>query len=200
MTHSTLNPRPGVSLTPQSVVSALLDRHRAGDPRALDALMRELYPFVRRAVYRLAAGRAPESHDDLVQTALEQLCRAIDGFQDRSRVTTFVYGICFRVIAHARRYEQVRAWFRDDAERATAGDDVATPEALCARAGDVARARRTLGRLGVAERAAFVLHEIEQLSIEECAAALGCSPRTIKRRLQTARSRIRRAAEKDRPN
>src|SRR5678816_1040984 len=120
--------RPASDLEP--ALAALVERHRAGDPSALNALMTQLYPSIHRIVFRLAGPRGREQHEDLVQAALEQVCRSIDAFEGRSRLTTFVYGICHRVVARSRRYERVRSWFKRDAEEATLPQGTAPPDDL----------------------------------------------------------------------
>lgn len=175
---------------PEPQLSALVARHRSGDPSALNALMTALYPSIYRIVYRLAGPRDRHAHEDLVQSALEQVCRSIDGFEGRSRVTTFVFGICHRVVARNRRYDRVRAWFKKDAEDATLPSERAMPDDLIDRSRRVADAQSALGELAVEERAAFVLHEIEDLPLEDVAAVLRCSTRTVKRRLRAARQRL----------
>ena len=176
---------------PETRLCALVERHRAGDPSALNAFMTEIYPSIHRIIYRLAArSRGRDTHEDLVQTSLEQVCRSITSFEGRSRVTTFVFGICHRVVARSRRYDRVRAWFKRDAEEATLPQGTAPPEELLDRAQSVAGARAALEQLGGEERAAFVLHEIEDLPLEEVAGALHCSTRTVKRRLRAARQKL----------
>lgn len=171
-------------------LAALIERHRSGDPSALNALMVEIYPSIYRIVFRLAGPRSPDAHEDLVQASLEQVVRSIDHFEGRSRFTTFVFGICYRVVARSRRYDRVRGWFRRDAEEVCVPHESAGPEELLERARGVAEARRALETLDGEERAAFVLHEVEELPLEEVAAALKCSTRTVKRRLRAARDKL----------
>jgi RNA polymerase sigma-70 factor (ECF subfamily) len=175
---------------PEARLAALVERHRAGDPSALNAFMSEIYPSIHRIIYRLAGVRGRDHHEDLVQTSLEQVCRSINSFEGRSRVTTFVFGICHRVVARSRRYDRVRAWFKRDAEEATLPQGSAPPDELMEQGQAVLRARAALDQLGGEERAAFVLHEVEELPLEEVANALGCSTRTVKRRLRAARERL----------
>ncbi|HZS40689.1 MAG TPA: RNA polymerase sigma factor [Polyangia bacterium] len=173
-----------------SALAALVERHRSGDPSALNALMVEIYPSIHRIVFRLAGVRGRDAHEDLVQSALEQVCRSIDAFEGRSRLSTFVFGICHRVVARSRRYERVRSWFKRDAEEACLPQGSASPDELLDRARGVAGARAALDELGAEERAAFVLHEVEDLPLEEVATALRCSTRTVKRRLRAAREKL----------
>ena len=175
---------------PEPQLAALVARHRSGDPAALNALMTAIYPSIYRIVYRLAGPRDREQHEDLVQASLEQVCRSIDGFEGRSRVSTFVFGICHRVVARARRYDRVRTWFRRDAEDATLPQGSAPPDELIDRGRAVASARAALDMLDGEERSAFVLHEVEELALEDVAAVLRCSTRTVKRRLRAARAKL----------
>ena len=171
-------------------LAALVERHRSGDPSALNALMTEIYPSMHRIIYRLSGPRPREVHEDLVQSALEQVCRSIDSFEGRSRFTTFVFGICHRVVARSRRYDRVRTWLKRDAEEACLPQGATAPDEIVERGRQVAQARAALDRLEGDERSAFVLHEIEELPLEEVAAALGCSTRTVKRRLRAAREKL----------
>lgn len=185
--------RPGTQIDAEPSLAALVERHRSGDPSALNALMTEIYPSIHRMIYRLAGARDREVHEDLVQASLEQVCRSIEAFEGRSRFSTFVYGICHRVVARSRRYDRVRSWFRRDAEEvcipqgSSAGE---APDELYEREVAIAQARAALERLQGEERTAFVLHEIEELPLEEVAAALACSTRTVKRRLRGAREKL----------
>ena len=181
-------PARGTDLEPQ--LAALVERHRAGDPSALNALMTQIYPSIHRIIFRLAGIKGREQHEDLVQAALEQVCRSINAFEGRSRFTTFVFGICHRVVARSRRYDRVRAWFKRDAEEATLPQGSAPPDELMDHAQAVVAARAALDLLGGEERSAFVLHEVEDLPLEEVAAALHCSTRTVKRRLRAAREKL----------
>jgi RNA polymerase sigma-70 factor (ECF subfamily) len=170
---------------------ALLAQHRSGDPRALNAMMVALYPAIHRIISRLAWSlRASCGHEDLVQNALEQVCRSIHTFEGRSRLSTFVFGICHKVVARSRRYERVRSWFKRDAEEACLPQAPTSPDELLDRARHVHDARGALARLGAEERAAFVLHEVEDLPLAEVAIALECSTRTVKRRLSAARTKL----------
>ncbi|MCU1280361.1 MAG: hypothetical protein JWM53_3907 [bacterium] len=169
---------------------ASLSRYRAGDPRGLNALMAALYPLIRRVVYRLTAPRWRGIQDDLVQVSLEQVCRAIDSFAGRSRLSSFVFGICRRVVARACRYERLRDWYRGEAVFATTPQQPQPTDEQLDTARDLHHAWQRLDRLGEKERVAFVMHDVEQLPLGEVASVLRCSTRTVKRKLRTAREKI----------
>lgn len=170
--------------------TALVERYRAGDRSALDALMFTLYPSIRRIVFRLGWPCAREEHEDLVQAALEQLVRSIDSFRGQARVSSWAFGVCQRVVAHARRHERVRRSYRPLAEVATAPQATARADELYEQARNLEAARQALQRLKPEERAAFVLHEVEELPLDEVALTLRCSTRTVKRRLRVARRKL----------
>ncbi len=191
-------PAAPLKATPASVAAeelyrAHFARHRSGDPNALNALMAAIYPLIHRIVFRLAGARTREAHEDLVQSALEQVCRSIDSFEGRSQLSTFVYGVCHRVVVRAHRYDRVRRGFKRDAEDATLPQAQARPDEALERERALGDARAALARLDDEERAAFVLHDLEEQPLETVAEALRCSTRTVKRRLRAARETLLRS-------
>jgi RNA polymerase sigma-70 factor (ECF subfamily) len=165
-----------------------MERYRSGDPSALNEFMASIYPLVYRFAFRLGGSGA--SHEDLVQASLEQVCRAARSFAGRSRVSTFVFGVCQRVASHHRRTERVRRLFRGHAEASLVPKERTDPDIAVERVEALHEARKALARLNAEERTVFVLHEIENLPLEEVAIALRCSIRTVKRRVHTARSKF----------
>jgi RNA polymerase sigma-70 factor (ECF subfamily) len=178
------------SVAAEEIYRAHFARHRSGDPHALNALMVAIYPLIHRIVFRLGGPRSREGHEDLVQSALEQVCRSIDTFEGRSQLSTFVYGVCHRVVVRSHRYERVRRWFKRDAEEATLPQAQARPDEALERERALGDARSALARLDDEERAAFVLHDLEEQPLDAVAEALRCSTRTVKRRLRSARERL----------
>ena len=77
-----------------------------------------------------------------------------------------------------------------DLEDATLPQASAAADDLLDRGRAVASARAALDTLDGEERAAFVLHEVEELPLEDVAAVLRCSTRTVKRRLRAARGKL----------
>jgi len=100
-------------------------------------------------------------------------------------VRTFVYGVCLRVASDSRRrahrrHEELCAAPPEPSYAATQERSVALGEAL-------AQLEAVLDRLPPAQRAAFVLYEIEELDMTEVAATLGCPLQTAYSRLHAAR-------------
>lgn len=120
---------------------------------------------------------------DAVQDVFLVVHNKLASFQGRSTLRTWIYGICIKRASRQRqRYAQQR-----------------TRETLVAQVPDHGRpdaeqmeARHTLhsllGRLDDDKRTVFVLYEIEQLTIQEVADALGCPLQTAYSRLNAARA------------
>jgi RNA polymerase sigma-70 factor (ECF subfamily) len=159
------------------------------DP-AFDQVFRELAPYVLRVLPRL--GVAERDVEDVAQDVFWAVHRGLPSFERRSSVKTWVYGICIRTVSNYRdrayrRYEQLPG--EVEPERV----ELLTPARSYESQRALVRLDAVLSELGDAQRAAFVLHEIEGLSVLEIAEALGCSKFTVYGRLYAAQARVRRA-------
>jgi RNA polymerase sigma-70 factor (ECF subfamily) len=109
-------------------------------------------------------------------------------FEGRSRITTWLFGICLRVMAAHRR----RAWVR----RERVSDDL--PEARSTDAPDhdleAADARRRLAEIldamDLDRRAVFVMAVLEEMPADEIATILGVPVGTVYSRLHAARAQF----------
>jgi RNA polymerase sigma-70 factor (ECF subfamily) len=100
-------------------------------------------------------------------------------------VRTFVYGVCLRVASDFRRraHRRHERLFADPPEPTQPPDQERaawTRQAL-------AQLDAVLAGLPAAQREAFVLYEIEELSMNDVASALGCPLQTAYSRLHAAR-------------
>jgi len=168
--------------------ATLIERCRSGDSSALSELVAAVYPQVNRFIYRLVG--PINAREDLVQTALEQVCKSVRSYRGSARFSTFVYGICARVVSRHRRAERVRSWFSKAEEETLMPREDTDPHLALQRVRALADAKAVLATLDAEEREVFVLHELEHQPLEELAAALNCSTRTVKRRLRSAREKI----------
>jgi RNA polymerase sigma-70 factor (ECF subfamily) len=144
-------------------------------------------PYVLRVLPRL--GVRPSDVEDVAQDVFLVVHRRLAQFEGRSSVKTWVYGICIRVAfnyrdrAH-RRHERLVAETTEPVDSRTPARDLAGQRALQA-------LDQALCELSQAQRSVFVLHAIEDLSILEVAAALGCSKFTVYARWYAAQAHIR---------
>lgn len=161
-------------------------------PRSVGQLFREHAPFVWRVLRRMGV---PESDvEDACQEVFLVVHRKLPGFEARSAVRTWIYGIAIRVAKDTRRNRNnQREELVDSVPEQTAPDD--PHDAL-----GIARARATLDRildtLDDDKRAAFVLYELEELPMTEVACALGCPLQTAYSRLHAARDRVAKAVDR----
>jgi RNA polymerase sigma-70 factor (ECF subfamily) len=132
--------------------------------------------------------------EDLLQEVFVVVHRKLDAFDGASRITTWLFAICLRVVARHRR----RAFFRlerpeaDPPERA----DTNTPEERASTRQRTALLERALGRLSLEHRAVFVLFEIEGHRCEEIAEMLNVPVGTVYSRLFKARRLVARSLER----
>ncbi len=132
--------------------------------------------------------------EDLLQEVFVVVHRKLSGFDGKSKVTTWLFGICLRVTARHRR----KAYFRR--ERATAEPpeqaDTKTPEGTAVLHDDRRRLARALARLSLEQRAVFVLFELEGQSCQQIADLVGAPIGTVYSRLHQARARVARSLAK----
>jgi RNA polymerase sigma-70 factor (ECF subfamily) len=141
--------------------------------------------FVWRVLRRL--GISDTDVEDACQEVFVVAHRRLDGFEGRSSVQTWLYGICVRVGgAHRRRarvHELPASAHHEQAADAPQEDEVALREARV-------ELDRMLDRLDDEKRAVFVLFEIEELPMIEVAEAVGCPLQTAYSRLHAARREV----------
>jgi len=145
-------------------------------------VFKELGPFVWRALRRLGVREADV--EDACQEVFVVVHRKLAGFEGRSSVRTWVYGIAIRVAADHRRRAYVRR------ERITEPpEQIAEPSQSLELEQAEGRAMldAALEVLDDDKRAVFVLYEIEELTMAEVASALGCPLQTAYSRLHAAR-------------
>ena len=182
---------PGPSL-PTPLATALVEEPVAAaaatgaKPCDFEAIFREFAPYVARVLPRM--GVAASDLDDVAQDVFVAIHRALPQFEARSSLKSWVYGICIRTCSNYRQ----RAHRRRERLLGSVPERVMTndPEQSLATRRALERLDVALARLPEAQRAAFVLYEIEELSIQEIAAALDCSKFTIYARLYAARRAV----------
>lgn len=156
----------------------------------LTQIVRDHGPYVWRVLRRLGVSEADV--DDVCQEVFLVVHRKLGEFEGKSALRTWIYGIAIRTASDYRK-------------RAHRRHEVATAELPEAPGSDdphrtlqLRQARTMLDELISAldddKRAVFVLFEIEQLGMNDVAAALGCPLQTAYSRLHAARAQIQAAA------
>ena len=178
---------------------ALLERIRAGDERACEALVR-LHGGRMLAVARRFL-RTEEDSGDAVQDAFLSAFRSLESFEGNSALGTWLHrivvNVCLMKLRTRSRSQEVRiddllptfdetghhshpvrAWQDDALARLT-------------RAETRAHVRACIDRLPDPYREVLVLRDIEELDTEQTAQHLGISPGAVKVRLHRARQALR---------
>jgi RNA polymerase sigma-70 factor (ECF subfamily) len=183
-THPQRDPR-GAARTTEDVIPV---------PPPARALVAEHLAFVYRVVRRLAG--PDDEVEDLVQEVFLVVEKRREAYENRGAATTWLYGICLKVVAGHRR----RAWFRalkrgvglEESEHLAAASDTG---ASVDRADSERLVYRVLDTMSEKRRTVLVLYELEGLTGEEIAAQLGCPVKTVWTRLFHARREFRTKVE-----
>jgi RNA polymerase sigma-70 factor, ECF subfamily len=151
----------------------------------------EHFRFVWRSLRRLGV---PESDvADSVQDVFLVVHRRLDEFEGRSKVTTWLYGICYRVARDRRRLAHVRRHVDDEAAVAERVDDRADVAAEAERRQGMALLESILDEMPIEQRAVFTLFELETMSGEAIAEALEIPLGTVYSRLRIGREQFRKS-------
>ena len=161
-----------------------------GASPSFSEIFRDHAPSLFRALVGL--GVPASDADDQCQEVMLVVHKRLPEFDGRS-LKSWLYAICLRVASDYRRSARVRR------EVPTA---LVPDETLPAPQADEADARRlelrllrVLDELDEDKRAAFILFEVEELTVREIAESMGCPLQTAYSRLQAARSHVRSAFE-----
>lgn len=173
---------------------ALIAQLKARDPAALATL------FERSAdrIYRLALSllRDEQAADDVVQNTFVALIDAIDTFEGRARLESWLYRIAYNDALGRLRAQKplVPLSMPDDGEApmpANLVDWATLPEELLTTVEVRAEMDRAIAALTPVQRAVFILRDIEGLSTSETAESLGLSETNVKVVLHRARLALR---------
>jgi RNA polymerase sigma-70 factor (ECF subfamily) len=188
------------SLTQAETVdeSALIDRLRAGDPEAFETLVRtfggRLLAVARRFV------RNEEDAKDIVQSAYLSAFRALDQFEGACQLSTWLHRIVvntalMKLRSRRRKPEQsiedLLPAFQEDGHHVEQFSDWNAPaDQLMERQQTRTTVRTCIEQLPENYRSVLMLRDIEEMSTQEAAAALGMTPTAVKVRLHRARQAL----------
>lgn len=175
----------------------LLDRIRAGDKWACTACIEHNSPGVYRLALRLMQDEA-EAEDVLQETFLNAF-RAIDSFDGRSQLSTWLYRIAYNAAMGRLRQKQPVTVQVEEAANDDEGELVPTalfdwcclPERDFESTETQRQLEQAVSELPETLRGVFVLRELNDLSTEETAETLGVSEAVVKTRLHRARLWLR---------
>jgi RNA polymerase sigma-70 factor (ECF subfamily) len=151
--------------------------------------------FIWKSLFRMGV---PESDlPDVMQEVLLVVHRRLDSYDRTCRVTTWLFGICLRVAATARRTRSRRHEEPMDAAASQATLIESMDPERVALARDAKRQLElALDGLSPEKRAVFVMFELEGASCGEIAELLGVAKGTVFSRLSTARQEFLQTIER----
>ena len=167
----------------------LIPRILSGDARAMETLMRRH----NRTLYRTARAilRDDAEAEDAVQEAYLKAYRALGTFRGESKLSTWLVRITANEALMRHRRNARAAMASTDVEPDSLASDEAGPERDAER-GEARRLLEThIDALPDPFRAVFVLRAVEELTVEETAAALGIPDATVRTRYFRARGLLR---------
>lgn len=173
-------PRMGAALGDDEQLVAAC---RRGEARAMEMLYHQYKRRVFGMAHRIVG---PSDAEEVAQEAFVRIFRGLTKFRGDSALSTWVY----RLTVNASL-----SYLAKRGRRQEVGDEPlaelpapAPPERDTALA---ARIEAAMARLPAGYRAILVLHDVEGLSHEECAAILECRVGTCKSQLHKARGKMR---------
>jgi RNA polymerase sigma-70 factor (ECF subfamily) len=178
-----------------SSAMSVVDRAKAGDAAAFEQIFDCYQRKVLLTAWRILGNR--EDARDAAQEAFLRVYKYLNGFHSDQDFAAWLYRIVVNVCRdHARKRGGRDQFTSYEAERQlgnfdtmASGEDV---EAALVRSQQQAMIAEALDSLSVKERAAIVLRDLEGLTTEEVARALGSSQTTVRSQISKARAKIKR--------
>ena len=174
------------------MIEPLVERAQRGDAAALEELLGQVAPSVRRFGMRMC--RNPADADDALQDTLLGIATHLGEFAGRSSFTSWVFTLTRTACARRRRGMKNRPAESDD-QLALHADVAAGPEERVSD-GELAEALGTaLASLSEEHSEVIHLRDVEGLTAAEAADALGITVDALKSRLHRARAAMRDALQ-----
>ena len=176
---------------------------REGDPEAFQRLVESHLPRLWKVAWRILRHR--EDTEDVMQEVFLTAYRSLPGFRGESSLSTWLHRI---TVTRALNYRDAAA---ERIRRASgplvgpSGEEIHSEAAAPSssplktlEAGELMRRlARCLEKLPAAWRAALALRDVESLSYEETARALGIALGTVRSRLARARMALRQCVQEE---
>ncbi|MFO0547939.1 MAG: sigma-70 family RNA polymerase sigma factor [Polyangiaceae bacterium] len=180
-----------LSMEPLRAMSVRSQRNAIRDAQPsleFASVFRQHAPFAWRCLRRL--GVASGDCDDVCQDVFLVVHRKLGELSSPDALRAWIYGICVRKASDYRRSARRRHEELSDAPPDRTSDAPPGPERQVAGKQALERLDRALAELDEDKRAAFVLYEIEGLTLQEVALACDTPLQTVYSRLGAARKHV----------
>jgi RNA polymerase sigma-70 factor (ECF subfamily) len=174
--------------------AAILEIPSTRDVPSFDDVYRRHVGFVWRSVRHL--GVAEADAEDAVQDVFVVVHDKLSSFEGRSKITTWIYGICLRVAQARRRRAHARHELVTDPDQLVGAAAVEDMSEAFERREAETMLDRILDTMPIEQRAVFTLFELDGSSCEEIAELTGTPIGTVYSRLRLARTAFRRATSR----
>jgi RNA polymerase sigma-70 factor, ECF subfamily len=180
--------RPATAPLPDEEV---VRRVRSGEVGLFEVLMRRHNPRIYRAIRSILRDEV-EAEDAMQQTYLLAYA-GLDGFTGASTLSTWLVRIAINEALGRLRRSGRRGPTEDlpSADEERVASPAPSPETQAAAREAVRLVEEAVDRLSLEHRTVFVLRELEDLSTEETARALGITEENVKIRLHRARGALK---------
>ena len=170
----------------------LLRRAQTGDPEAFERLMEPLEQLVWRVCWHYTGNR--EAAEDCGQEAMIRIWRNLANYRGECALESWVYRIAANCCMDWLRKKK-RDWSVSMEPMVEQGfdpaDDAPGTEAQVVAKDERQRLREAIALLPDDQREALILTQLEKVSYEEAAQALGVSEGTVKSRVNRAKARLK---------
>lgn len=201
MSH--IAPTPSSPPAPEDSDAGLAARAAGGDAQAFALIMRRHNQLLFRTARSIL--RSDDEAEDALQEAYLRAWRAIGGFRDEARLSTWLVRIVINEALARLRRRGAQVIPLDTAIDASSGtgepweeaDPDLQPERITMRQEIRNLIERRIDRLPEAYRTVFVLRAVEEMSVSETAAALQLNEATVRTRFLRARGMLREHLSRD---
>jgi RNA polymerase sigma-70 factor (ECF subfamily) len=171
--------------------ATLLELARAGDRTAFGKLVRKHHARVHRLALHLTGSRGEA--DDVTQETFVRAWRAIERFDGRAELFTWLYRICVNVALNLRRSRKRETTdINDPRLPEPVAEGVGTdPHSSAAQSQAYRALLSAMDSLSESLRTTLVLACVEQVPYADIAESLGCSEGTVAWRVHEARRKLR---------
>jgi len=178
--------------------AALLEGLRARDERAFETIVRAYGPRLLAVARRLVRDEAEAQ--DVLQSAYLNAFRAVDDFEGTAQISSWLHRIVvntalMKLRTRRRKPEEpidaLLPTFLEDGHHVEQFSDWAAPaDVMLERKETRAAVRASIDLLPESYRSVLLLRDIEELSTQEVADALGLTPTAVKVRLHRGRQAL----------